>query len=192
MARSQLKLYKHPEDEHLRVLIQDKSNLGALSPALLFEVVSADDGQFRLECRGETDLTDRRPGKHQGRRKKLAAAEAFLRQKLADGPKHAKMACRAGQGHCSKRTLDEAKKNLEIDTPRKGKGKGHVVSWALPTVAKPKQRQAKAATKAKKPATKPPQAKIPQAKPASKMPLSKTPRAKSTKVRLPKASEIGF
>ena len=47
IARSQLKLYKHAEDEHLRVLVQDKSNLGPLSPALLFEVVSTDDmGHF--------------------------------------------------------------------------------------------------------------------------------------------------
>ena len=86
VAHSQLKLYKHPQDEHLRVLIQDKNKLGPASPALLFEVVSTDDGQFRLECRGPTDVTIADLEKSKGA-PKLEAAEAFLKQKLADGPK---------------------------------------------------------------------------------------------------------
>ena len=191
VARSQLKLYKHPTDEHLRVLIQDKSNLGELSPALLFEVVTTDDGPFHLECRGETDLTIADLENTKGGGKKLEAAEAFLRQKLADGPKDVNWLIEQAKGICSKRTLDEAKRNLQLVTERKGKGKNHVVSWALPTVAEPKKRRAKAASKAKKPAAKTPATeKLASKTPANKKPASKTPRVKSTKVNVPKASEI--
>jgi histone H1/5 len=105
------------------------------------------------------------------------------------------------QGTCSKRTLDEAKKNLGLATQRKGRRKDQIVSWALPAAAEPKEHSAKAASKAKKPAAKTPKAKKPQAKkaagkkaaskkPASKTLATKTPRATSTKIRLPKASEI--
>ena len=177
MARGQLKLYKHPTDEHLRVLVQDKSNLGLRAPALLFEVVSADDGQFRLECRGETNLTVADLEGSKDGRPKLEAAKTFLQEKLADGPKDVNWLIK--NGPCSKRTLDEAKKSLELVTKREGKGKHHIVSWALP--AGQKKRQAKTAFRAKKPGSK---------TRASKKPASKTRRAKSTKVFVPKASEL--
>ena len=186
VARSQLKLYKHPTDPHMRVLIQDKSNLGPLSPSLLFEVVSAEDGQFRLECRGETDLTVADLEGSKGGVTKLAAAEAFLRQKLADGPKPATDLIEQAKGTCSKRTLDEAKKNLGLVTQRKGKGKNHVVSWTLPAVAEPKQRRTKAVSKPKKPAAKTSCTK----KPADKKQAGKPLRVKPAKVYVPKASEI--
>ena len=102
MARSQLKLYKHPSDEHLRVLVQDKSNLGPLSPSLLFEVVSADDGQFRLECRGETKLTIADLESSKGA-PKLEAATKFLLEKLADGPKEFNWIVEQSKGLCSLR-----------------------------------------------------------------------------------------
>jgi archaellum biogenesis ATPase FlaH len=193
MARSQLKLYKHPEDEHLRVLIQDKSNLGPLSPALLFEVVSADDGQFCLECRGETDLTIADLESSKGA-PKLEAATQFLREKLADGPKEFKSLVEQSKGLCSLRTLHEAKANLGLVTDRKGRREDQITSWALPTVEKPKKRQAKkpagkkAASKA--PAGKAPRAKQPaRKKTATQKPASKTPRSKAPKVQVPKLSK---
>ena len=131
VARSQLKLYKHPEDEHLRVLVQDKSNLGPLSPALLFEVATTEDGQFRLECRGETDLTVADLEGSKGGRPKLEAAESFLLKALSDGPKEAKWIVEQARCICSKRTLDEAKKSLGVITKREGKGKGHKAFWAI-------------------------------------------------------------
>lgn len=148
MARSQLKLYKHPEDEHLRVLVQDKSNLGQLSPSLLFEVVQVEENLFRLEWHGETPLTIAEVEGTQ-KRPKLEAAEAFLRQKLADGPKLVTDLIEQAKGTCSKRTLDEAKKSLELVTERKGKGHGHKVSWALPAVAPTEEAAAKGCTEAK-------------------------------------------
>jgi hypothetical protein len=87
VSRSQLKLYKHLDDPHRRVLIQDKSNLGPLSPSLVFEVVPVETGAFRLEWHGETDLTSEDlDAKHKGSPKSNAAAK-FLLDELVDGPK---------------------------------------------------------------------------------------------------------
>ena len=177
VVRSQLKIFKHPSDEHLRVLVQDKLTMGPLSAALLFEVVSNDDGQFRLECRGDTDLTIADLEGSKGGGSKLAAAEKFLLEKLADGPKDVNWLVEQVKQakDISKRTLDEAKKNLGIDTDRKGRRKDQIVSWVLPTVAEPEKQHAKAATRAKKP--------------ASKEAASKTPRSKAPKVYVPKTSK---
>jgi hypothetical protein len=176
MARSQLKLYKHPDDLHLRVLLQDKSNLGPLSPSLLFEIVPTDGNQFRLEWHGETPLTIADLEGTKDKRPKLEAAQSFLLKALADGPKEAGWIVDQAKGICSKRTLDEAKKSLELVTEREGKGKDHKAFWALPTVAQPQKRPSNAASKAKKR--------------ASKRPADKTPRTKATTFRVPKASEI--
>lgn len=48
VARSQLKLYLHPSDPHMRVLLQDKSNLGPLSPSLAFIASTAAETQKAL------------------------------------------------------------------------------------------------------------------------------------------------
>ena len=120
------------------MLVQDKNKLSLLPPALLFEVCSTDDGHFNLEWRGETDLTIADLENTKGR-PKLEAAEKFLREKLADGPKEVNWLIEQAKGVCSKRTLDEAKKNLQIANQRKGKGKNHSVSWALPTVEEPEE-----------------------------------------------------
>jgi hypothetical protein len=185
MARSQLKLYLHPDDPHLRVLVQDKSNLGPLSPSLLFEVVSTDDGQFRLECRGESKLTIADLESSKGA-PKLEAATKFLLEKLADGPKEFNWIVEQSKGLCSLRTLHEAKANLGLVTDRKGRRKDQITSWALPTIEEPKKRQAKPKPKAKKPANK----KQADKTPANKNPASKSPRPKSTKVYVPKPYEI--
>jgi len=135
VARSQLKLYKHPEDDHLRVLVQDKS-IQALPPNLLIEVTSADNDSLKLEWLGETDLTVADLEKSSRGSPKLKAAEDFLFKKLADGPKKVNWLVEESKGQCSERTLHEAKKNLEVKTIRKGKGKNHKVFWQLPTPCK--------------------------------------------------------
>lgn len=131
MARSQLKLYKHPDDPHMRVLVQDKSNLGSLSPSLSFEIVPADGNQFRLEWHGETPLTVADLEGTKDGRPKLEAAQRFLLDRLADGPKEVNNLVEQAKGICSKRTLDEAKMSLKVVTKRQGKGKDHKVLWAI-------------------------------------------------------------
>ena len=133
MARSQLKLFPHPEDKHMRVLVQDKSNLGQLSPSLTFEVVSTDNGAFRLDWHGECDYTAEELGRADRGKPKLEAAMALLLRLLKDGPMNVNTILAEAKGVCSKRTLDEAKKELGVITERKGSGKGHKVYWALPT-----------------------------------------------------------
>lgn len=134
MARSQLKLYLHPTDPHMRVLLQDKSNLGPLAPSLLFEVVPTEENQFRLESRGETSLTIADIEGSRSAGPKLEAAEKFLLTSLASGPKEVNWLMGQAREVCSKRTLDEAKKSLGLVTTRKGKGRGHRVYWALAAV----------------------------------------------------------
>jgi hypothetical protein len=131
MARSQLKLVRHPDEPNLRVLAQDKCNLGPLSPSLLFEVVPVGSNAFRLDWHGECDLTiEDLDGKGKGG-PILEAAEKLLLEKLADGPKEVNWLVEQAKGVCSKRTLDEAKKSLEVKTVRKGKGRNHKVHWSL-------------------------------------------------------------
>ena len=84
LARSQMKLYRHPDDPHLRVLVQDKSTLAPISPSLLFEVAPVDNG-FRLDWHGECSLSiEDLERKHKGS-PRLEAAEKFLLDKLASG-----------------------------------------------------------------------------------------------------------
>lgn len=130
MARSQLKLFLHPDDPCMRVLLQDKSNLGPLSPALMFEVAPV-DGTVRLEWHGECQFTvEDLERKHKGS-PKTEAAEKFLLAKLAGGPKEVNWLVEQAKGICSKRILDDAKKNLGLKNIRKGKGRNHKVSWSL-------------------------------------------------------------
>ena len=133
MARSQLKLFPHPEDKHMRVLCQDKSNLGPLSPSLEFEIVPTSNGSFRLGWHGECDYTAEELSRANRGKPRLEAALALLLRLLKDGPKNVNTIIAEAEGVCSKRTLDEAKKELGIITERRGSGKAHKVYWALPT-----------------------------------------------------------
>jgi len=133
MARSQMKIFKHPDDPNLRVLVHDKCNLGPLSPSLMFEVVQ-EGATCRLEWRGETNLTIEDLERKQKGSPTLDAAEQFLMDKLTDGPKEVNSLVEQARGICSKRTLDEAKRNLGLITHREGKGQEHKVYWSLPTL----------------------------------------------------------
>ena len=130
MARSQLKMYVHPDDKNLRVLIHDKCNLGPLSPSLLFEVLQC-DSTCCLECHGECDLTIEDLETKQKGSPILEAAERFLLDKLADGKKEVNWLVEEARGLCSKRTLDDAKRSLGIKTVREGKGRDHTVYWSF-------------------------------------------------------------
>ena len=130
MARSQIKLFRHPDDPHLRVLIHDKCNLAPHSPSLIFEVVEQDDA-CRLDWRGETTLTVEDLEQKRKGSPTLEAAEQFLLNNLADGRKEVNWLVEQAKGLCSKRTLDDAKKSLKIKTIREGKGHNHKVYWSL-------------------------------------------------------------
>lgn len=133
MARSQLKVFPHPDDAHLRVVVQDKSNLAPLSPTLVFEV-ACDSGAVQLRWHGETALSTQDLQRGGAGRPKLEAAERFLFEKLADGPHEVGWLLQQSRGLFSKRTLDAAKRSLEIETRRRGQGTAHRVSWSLPSL----------------------------------------------------------
>jgi hypothetical protein len=85
----------------------------------------------RLDWHGECNLTiEDLEKKHKGS-PTLEAAERFLLEKLADGQREVNSLIKEARGICSKRTLDEAKRSLEIKTIREGKGHDHKVSWSL-------------------------------------------------------------
>ena len=130
MARSQLKVFKHPDDPNLRVLIHDKCNLGPLSPSLMFEVVP-EGGTCRLEWHGETKLAIEDLEQKPKGSPTLQAAERFLQENLKGGPVEVNELIVQAKGICSKRTLDEAKRNLGIKTVRQGSGHDHKVCWSL-------------------------------------------------------------
>jgi hypothetical protein len=56
-----------------------------------------------------------------------------LLDRLADGPVEVNVLVEQARGLCSKRTLDEAKRELGIETERKGSREGHKVYWKLKT-----------------------------------------------------------
>lgn len=130
VCRSQLKLYKHPDDPDMRVLLHDKSNLGPLSPSLAFEVVPV-NGSIRLEWHGQTSLTLEELDQKSKAHPKLDAAEKFLLDQLHDGQKEVNWLIDEAKGVCGKRTLDEAKRSLGVKTIRKGRGRDHKVYWSL-------------------------------------------------------------
>ena len=131
MVRSQLKLFLHPDDPHLRVLVQDKCNLAPVSPSLLFEIEQAENDTFRLAWHGECPLTIEDLEKNPKGSPKLEAAEKYLLENLVDGPKEVNWLIQNATGICSKRTLDEVKRILDLKTIRKGRGKDHKVYWSL-------------------------------------------------------------
>ena len=95
----------------------------------MFEVVAAENDSFRLDWRGECQLTIEDLERKRKGSPTLEAAEKFLLEKLADGPKEVNWLVEQSAAICSKRTLDEAKKSLELKTERKGQGKDHKIYW---------------------------------------------------------------
>jgi hypothetical protein len=102
-----------------------------VSPSLLFEIEPVENNAFRLAWHGECPLTIEDLDKNHKGSPKLDAAEKYLLDNLAGGPKEVNWLIENAKGICSKRTMDEVKRNLELKTIRKGRGKDHVVYWSL-------------------------------------------------------------
>lgn len=123
-----------PGDPHLRVLCHWKSNLGPTTASLLFEPVSTQDGQVRIEWRGECEYSARELfASPQNDRCVRNLARKVLHELLANGP----VEQRAVEEHAieqglSWRTVERAKADLGIVSRRKGFGPGSIVYWELP------------------------------------------------------------
>ena len=132
-ARSALLMATSPDDEHLRVLAHLKCNLGPMAPSLTFEPVETSDG-VSIEWRGQCDHTAEEllAPRRGARRAKDAACELLL-EILARGPIPAiEIENLARSRNISRRTLERAKSELDIDSKREGFGPGSFVRWALP------------------------------------------------------------
>ena len=133
-TRSALLIGKSPDDPNLRVMCQTKSNLGPLSPSLLFEPVSSPNGIVQIEWHGECEYTPENllaPPTPNGSR--LTQAMSFLVQLLANGPVEQSMvkfeASKAGLAY---RTVERAKEILNVISERKGWGPGSTCYWRWP------------------------------------------------------------
>jgi hypothetical protein len=132
-ARSGLLVAPSPDDPHMRVLAQFKSNLGPISPSLLFEPITDGNNILTIKWRGPCQLTAQdllAPAKGGG---KLEAAKTVLLEMLRDGPKPQTAIVKDAEKHqISFRTFERAKDELGIKSRRVGFGAGGEVYWEPP------------------------------------------------------------
>jgi hypothetical protein len=133
-ARSVLLVGKSPDDPGLGVLCSSKNNLGPRASGLLFELTDTGSGAARIEWRGECDYEPEDLLGAQGRSGpgKLDEARRWLGQLLRGGPRpQAEIERLARLQGFSWRTVERAKRGLNVRSTRDGFGPGSKVSWAL-------------------------------------------------------------
>ncbi len=131
-ARAGLMVAKSPDDpEHERIFSQTKSNLGAPMPSLSYRIEEADNGAGRIVWGGQSSysadqLANQRPGVSEA----LAEAVEFLQELLKDGPVYATDAeASRKQAGIAERTLERARKRLNIQAVREGYSTGGRWRW---------------------------------------------------------------
>ena len=125
-ARSGLLVGRHPENETLRVLAGQKSNLSAPPQSLAYRITEATNGAARIEYMGVTEAkaetllsTPTDPEE----RSALEEAMAFLREELEGVPVMANAVKeRARASGIKDRTLARAKSVLRIGSNKEGDG----------------------------------------------------------------------
>jgi hypothetical protein len=118
-ARSALAVAPHPNDDELRVLVPQKSNLSKKAKSLAYTIVTAENGAARIEWRGTVDLNaDELLNVNQG---ELARAKAWLIDKLKNGPVLAtEIEKQAKEANISESTLKRAKAKLSVQSRKDG------------------------------------------------------------------------
>src|SRR5215207_3310576 len=118
-ARSALAVAQHPNDDELRVLVPQKSNLSKKAQSLTYTIVTAENGAARIEWRETVDLNaDELLNVSQG---ELARAKAWLLEKLKDGPvPFNELEAAAREADISLSTLKRAKKKLPVVSKKDG------------------------------------------------------------------------
>ena len=122
-----------PDDESRRVLACMKSNLAAMPPSLVYELVTADNGVARVEWHGQTNATASAllaiPGGED--RTERDAAREWLLEYLAEqgGESKAGDVIKAAKADgIAERTLRRATKRAGVTIERRGFGEGSVWS----------------------------------------------------------------
>ena len=135
VARVALIMAKHPEDETLRILAVNKTNLMALPPALAFRLEDNGNGAARVTWEGTTSHTaETLIGRDRDDDRATALDEAviFLRDLLADGAVLSTSVQRsAKEAGIAWDTVRRAQRKLKI-TPEKAKTQDGKWVWTLP------------------------------------------------------------
>ena len=133
-ARSGLVVGQHPEDEELRVLAGQKSNLSEPPDSLAYRVVQAPNGAARVEWAGRSEHKAAAllamPADEEDR-SALAEAKEFLRDVLRDGPVWSKQVKKeAHAADIADATLRRAKAALRINSEKEATVRGRGLSRA--------------------------------------------------------------
>jgi hypothetical protein len=132
-ARSGLLVGVHPEDEQMRVLAGQKSNLSPMPDSLAYRIATAANEAARIEYAGTTEAkadTLLRTPQDAEERSALGEAIRFLRDELSEGPMWAKAVkdC-ARKLEISEGTLKRAKGALGVQSAKEGE---EGWTWHLP------------------------------------------------------------
>lgn len=131
-ARSVLAMVNDPKQNDKRVLIQTKSNLGAISPDISLQPYDK-GGLLAVKFLGETQIDRQEIGRDPMQGRQLNEAIKFLYQQLSWGPKPCLEVCSCAKQQCiSTATLRRAKSALQVESQKSGFGSGHPVYWCLP------------------------------------------------------------
>lgn len=137
-ARSAMYLDVKPDEPNMRVMCHVKANYSAHGPAQEIEVSSGADSIANLEWAGQSelsanDLLAKPDGETSG--KKLSEAEDFLLDLLMEGgplpSTEIYEAAEKREPKITKRTLERAKKTLEIESVKKLKDGKELWCWKL-------------------------------------------------------------
>jgi integrase len=118
-ARSALVVVQHPDDDELRVLVPQKSNLSKKAQSLAYTTGTAENGAARVEWKGTVDLdaeelltTDK---------SEEARAKLWITDRLNDGPlPSSEIEAAAKEAGISISTLKRAKSKLPVVSKKDG------------------------------------------------------------------------
>jgi hypothetical protein len=129
-ARSAILVARHPDDADIGVLAHLKHNLSVKGDSWGYRLVTDESTAIpRFEWTGKVSLTADQLSNPDSGPSALDAAIDFLKQELSDGPKNAAdVQKKAEKRVIASRTIDRAKKELNVKVDKKGNS----WVWSLP------------------------------------------------------------
>ncbi len=134
LSRSTLLAMEDPFQTGQRLLVQVKSSLGPIWPAIAFKAIAQDSG-LKIDWLGPTGYSTEQlvAAQRTTEAKALEEAAYVLYSVLGDGPLPARDALALGRkSGVSDRTLRRAKDLLKVRSERRGFGPGSEFFWILP------------------------------------------------------------
>ncbi len=135
-ARTGALVAEDPDDEHCRVLASQKNNLGPRPRSLRYRLEPLPEGVCRVAWLGESDhKADKLVAQAEGEEEKGAVAEActVLEEILEQGPQTVPaIKAQTAQAGLAWRTVERAKKKLNVKSFKDGFGGEGSWKWKLP------------------------------------------------------------